>query len=192
MLLSLLLAHHQPAEADAEAAPSMPRWVKPGSAGAGYASKTLRVPRWTPTFDMAKSTVAMPCNYSGYYDVGSLHDFGYLQFDWSNRKDAWCQDKPMTCSESIANQSAAVHAASASASSVYQHDVVVPFEKSVRWNGPIYERPPATTLCLYRVASLQVRIMLPPEHVLLVDVLSRLSIVQPPSMAVHVMAAAGT
>eukprot|EP01046_Picozoa_sp_COSAG06_P074703 COSAG06_NODE_22977_length_706_cov_1.817133_1_plen_117_part_10 len=81
MLLSLLLAHHQPAEADAEAAPSMPRWVKPGSAGAGYASKKLRVPRWAPTFDMAKSTVAMPCNYSGYYDVGSLHDFGYLQFD---------------------------------------------------------------------------------------------------------------
>jgi hypothetical protein len=29
----------------------------------------------------------------------------------SNRKDDWCQAKPMTCSESIANQSAMLHAA---------------------------------------------------------------------------------
>ena len=83
---------------------------------------------------------AMPCNYSGYYDTASLKGFGYLQFDcartarpqlschrplcthppslraavrWagSNRKDEWCQAKPMTCSESIANQSAMLHAA---------------------------------------------------------------------------------
>ena len=24
---------------------------------------------------------AMPCNYSGYYDIASLKGFGYLQFD---------------------------------------------------------------------------------------------------------------
>ena len=92
--------------------PPPSRWVKPGSAGAGYASKKLRVPKWEPKWDMPGSTVvsslqpacstlsgplptvlgserppllwpaqAMPCNYSGYYDIASLKGFGYLQFD---------------------------------------------------------------------------------------------------------------
>lgn len=88
--------------------PSSP-YRKPGSAGAGYSSPKLRAPRWTPEFSIAKSTVAMPCNYSGYYDLDGLRGFGYLQFDWSNNKDRWCQDKPMTASESISEQSALVY-----------------------------------------------------------------------------------
>ena len=58
---------------------------------------------------MSRSTVAMPCNYSGYYNLDDLKGFGYLQFDWSNGKDAWVQDKPMTAAETIAHQSALVH-----------------------------------------------------------------------------------
>ena len=54
----------------------------------------------------------MPCNYTGYYDVGTLAGFGYAQFDWSSRKDEciWCQAHPMTAAESISNHSAALHA----------------------------------------------------------------------------------
>ena len=37
--------------------PPPSRWVKPGSAGAGYASKKLRVPKWEPKWDMPGSTV---------------------------------------------------------------------------------------------------------------------------------------
>eukprot|EP01047_Picozoa_sp_COSAG01_P106982 COSAG01_NODE_36040_length_523_cov_1.023585_1_plen_137_part_10 len=110
----LLLLYTLVVSSSATADSGDPWWpyVKPGSAGAGYSSTKLRVPQWEPTFNMAKSTVAMPCNYSGYYNLDALDGFGYLQFDWSNRKDEWCQDKPMTASESIARQSAMVHAKS--------------------------------------------------------------------------------
>eukprot|EP01050_Picozoa_sp_SAG11_P006259 SAG11_NODE_478_length_9117_cov_6.916168_11_plen_164_part_00 len=94
------------------AASGLPDWPyqKPGSAGAGYSSKKLRTPKWEPVFDMAKSTVAMPCNYTGFYDLDVLAGFGYLQFDWSNNKDVWVQDKPMTVTDSIAEQAALAHA----------------------------------------------------------------------------------
>ena len=90
-------------------AAGIPSWTKPSSAGAGYASRKLRLPKWQPTFDMAASTAAMPCNYSGFYDVDALAGFGLLQFDWSNNKDVWVQDKPMSVSDSIAEQAARVH-----------------------------------------------------------------------------------
>ena len=88
---------------------------KPGSAGAGYVSKKLRKPKWEPTFGMQLSTAIMPCNYSGFYNLSSLADYGWIQFDWSNRKDLWCQDKPMTTSETISTQAQLAHAALPSA-----------------------------------------------------------------------------
>ena len=88
---------------------------KPGSAGAGYVSKKLRKPKWQPTFGMRESTAIMPCNYSGFYNLPSLADYGWIQFDWSNRKDLWCQDKPMTASETISTQAQLAHAALPSA-----------------------------------------------------------------------------
>lgn len=89
-----------------------PDWpyMKPGSAGAGYSSKKLRVPRWEPVFEMSRSTVVMACNYSGFYDLDALTGFGYIQFDWSDNKDSWVQDKPMTVTGSIAEQAALAHA----------------------------------------------------------------------------------
>lgn len=88
---------------------------KPGSAGAGYVSKKLRKPKWQPTFNMRASTKIMPCNYSGYYNMSTLADYGWIQFDWSNRKDLWCQDKPMSTSETISTQAQLAHAALPSA-----------------------------------------------------------------------------
>jgi len=69
-------------------------FVKPGSAGAGYVSSKLRRPVWTPIYDMSASSCVMPCNYSGFYHLDDLEGFGHMQFDWSNRKDLWCNDKP--------------------------------------------------------------------------------------------------
>ena len=83
MSLPALAAAASAAASFTQAAAGDPNWpyVKPGSAGAGYSSTRLRVPRWEPEWDISKSTVAMPCNYSGYYDLDSLAGFGYLQFD---------------------------------------------------------------------------------------------------------------
>ena len=147
--------------------PPPSRWVKPGSAGAGYASKKLRVPKWEPKWDMPGSTVVSsaasclpplsgprdarlerPAVLAGAGDAVQLQRLlryriakglrlpavrlcahrppaalvpppsvhpslraGSVRWAGSNRKDEWCQAKPMTCSESIANQSAMVHAA---------------------------------------------------------------------------------
>ena len=150
--------------------PPPSRWVKPGSAGAGYASKKLRVPKWEPKWDMPGSTVVssaaccllLPtlsgcarCSalsaallLAGAGDAVQLQRLlrhrlteglrlpavrlcahrppaalvpppsvhpslraGSVRWAGSNRKDEWCQAKPMTCSESIANQSAMLHAA---------------------------------------------------------------------------------
>ena len=69
---------------------------RPSSAGAGYVGR-WRLPTWEATYSMAASTVVMPCNYSGYHDVATVKDFGWVQYDWSDNKDTWVQGKPMDC-----------------------------------------------------------------------------------------------
>lgn len=108
-LAILAIAAGHRSEGAPSAAPAVP-FVKPGSAGAGYVSPKLRTPLWAPTFAMAASSIVMPCNYSGFYDLNDLEGFGFMQFDWSNKKDRWCNDQPMTASEAIATQSEMVHA----------------------------------------------------------------------------------
>ena len=47
-------------------------------------SSTL--PPWPPTYDMALSTIMMPCNYSGFMDPEFAAKWGLVDFDWSNAK----------------------------------------------------------------------------------------------------------
>jgi hypothetical protein len=46
----------------------------------------------------------MPCNYSGQYDPAVAAKFGIVDFDWSNEKDVWVNDSPMTCMERLVTQ----------------------------------------------------------------------------------------
>ena len=51
----------------------------------------------------------MPCNYSGHYDPAIAAKFAIVDFDWSNQKDQWVNDSPMTCMERRANPETAVN-----------------------------------------------------------------------------------
>ena len=66
-----------------------------------------RQPAWTPTWDMSQSTIIMPCNFSGFYDFAeypALGRFGLADYDWSNAKQYWANQAPMTCQSSLAEQ----------------------------------------------------------------------------------------
>lgn len=53
---------------------------------------------------MNLSTVAQPCNTSGYFTQGS--EFGLVSFDWSNAKDIWASNpnSKTNCSEMLVEQ----------------------------------------------------------------------------------------
>jgi hypothetical protein len=41
------------------------------------------LPQFNHTYNMQQSTIAMPCNYSGFMDLGGdLGKFGVIDFDW--------------------------------------------------------------------------------------------------------------
>ena len=46
-------------------------------------------PRWQPTYDMRRSTIAMPCNDSGFMAAATFADYGIVSYDWSNAKQIW-------------------------------------------------------------------------------------------------------
>ena len=39
-------------------------------------------PAWTPTYVMAESTSMQVCNFSGFQDPASIHQWGLIDFDW--------------------------------------------------------------------------------------------------------------
>ena len=50
-----------------------------------------------------------PCNFSGFYDFDvfpALGRFGVVDYDWSNAKQHWDNQDPMTCQSSLAEQAA--------------------------------------------------------------------------------------
>eukprot|EP00040_Diaphanoeca_grandis_P010883 m.55771 g.55771 ORF g.55771 m.55771 type:complete len:437 (-) comp22130_c0_seq1:171-1481(-) len=62
------------------------------------------LPKWKPTYNMSLSTIIMPCNYSGHFDPTVASKYGIVDFDWSNEKDEWVNDSPMTCMERLLEQ----------------------------------------------------------------------------------------
>ena len=67
-----------------------------------------------PTYQMNSSTFIMPCNYSGWTDPATVKGWGIVDFDWSNAKAYWAQDKPMLCEERMLIQAQKVKWASPS------------------------------------------------------------------------------
>ena len=52
-------------------------------------------PTWAPTWDMAASTIMMPCNTSGWFDAELAAKYGIADFDWSNARAMWANHAPM-------------------------------------------------------------------------------------------------
>jgi len=69
---------------------------------AGYADAQL--PQMEQTYLMSRSTIIMPCNYSGFTDPASTAGFSIVDFDWSNSKAEWAKAKPMNDEELLMEQ----------------------------------------------------------------------------------------
>ena len=80
-------------------------WIPPSSL------PKLQTPNWEPTYDMALSTIAMPCNASGYMDAKVLAQYGLVSWDWSNAKAIWVNESPMDSESKLATAAAQVKAA---------------------------------------------------------------------------------
>ncbi len=61
-------------------------------------------PRWAATYDMQRSTIVMPCNNSGFMDTAATQNWGVVDFDWSNAKGTWANQRPMDCEERLVAQ----------------------------------------------------------------------------------------
>lgn len=68
-------------------------------------------PKWTPTWSMARSTIMMPCNITGYFDPALASTYGIVDVDWSNAKSLWERARPMDNSARLIEQAAQIKAA---------------------------------------------------------------------------------
>jgi hypothetical protein len=58
-------------------------------------ARSLVPPGWAPSYDLAASTIAMPCNDSGLMlDQRAFRHWGVLSWDWSNGKDLYIWQIP--------------------------------------------------------------------------------------------------
>jgi len=64
------------------------------------------LPKWEPTYNMSRSTIVQPCNYSGFFDPSYISQFGIVDFDWSNAKQIYVNNPngPMNCDELLVEQ----------------------------------------------------------------------------------------
>ena len=78
------------------------------------------LPLFKPMYNMQQSTIAMPCNYTGFLDMsGDIGRFGIVDFDWSNAKEVWSNAHPMNAEELLLDQAKRRKAAICPASCPY-------------------------------------------------------------------------
>jgi hypothetical protein len=76
------------------------------------AAATAVLPRWTPVWQLNRSTAANVCNRSSYMDLlpggGDLGEFGLVNFDWSNNRATWSgangKGPPNLCEQALIEQ----------------------------------------------------------------------------------------
>ena len=85
------------------------------AASDGAADGWPQHPTWTPSWEMAKSTVMMPCNTSGWFDPVLASEYGIADFDWSTGRAIWANRQPMDNAGVLIEQAAMVKAVSPTA-----------------------------------------------------------------------------
>lgn len=70
-----------------------------------------QLPPWPASWALNRSTVAMPCNASGWLSTEVTSGWALQSIDWSNNKAAWAAAKPMDCEECLVEQAARTLAA---------------------------------------------------------------------------------
>jgi hypothetical protein len=61
---------------------------------------------------MFNSSIIMPCNYTGPFDLEYSTKWGIADIDWSNSKKQWVQKQPMESQEELVTAATAIHAKS--------------------------------------------------------------------------------
>ena len=92
------------------------------------------LPPWPPTYNMSLSTIMMPCNDSGWMNSEFAAKWGLVDFDWSNAKQLWANQKPMDCQERLVEQAKRVKAINPSTKIFVYRNLVkaLPWYTSVR------------------------------------------------------------
>ena len=104
------------------------------------------LPRWTPTWDLAASTIVQPCNFSGLMDASFLAKWGVVSMDWSNGRAAWAQQRPMDCDGMLLRQASAIKAIDPS-THVWVYRALIPAPTPPTWGvgiGPAAPRDRAS------------------------------------------------
>ena len=76
-----------------------------------------QLPPYAQTWQLNRSTIIMPCNYSGPMDPKATAGWQYIDIDWSNWKgrgnaSGWAKNSPMNCEELMVEQVAMTTSAS--------------------------------------------------------------------------------
>ena len=77
-----------------------------------FPSPPQPLPRFAPSYDMFDSSIIMPCNYTGQFEVDVSTKWGIADLDWSNGKKQWIQNHPMTSQEELVQAATNIHQAS--------------------------------------------------------------------------------
>ena len=67
--------------------------------GAALSPVAAQFPPWQQSWRMSDSSIAMPCNFSGYTEPSSVAGWSITSFDWSNSLYAWSAATPMDTDE---------------------------------------------------------------------------------------------
>ena len=71
----------------------------------------LALPPWPATYQLGRSTFVYTCSYNRLTDVSPtsiIAKFGLVAFDWSEGKELWDKQQPMTCEKTLIAQAAAL------------------------------------------------------------------------------------
>ena len=93
-------------------------------------------PPWPPTWDLARSTITMTCNGSGWSSPELGAQFGIVSYDWSNAKTQWAAAKPMDCETRLQTQARMTKAAN-NETHVFGYRNVV---KALPWFATVREK----------------------------------------------------
>jgi hypothetical protein len=99
-------------------------------------------PPWDPSYNMLDSLISMQCNHSGFSSPKRGAEFGIVSYDWSNAKNLWAHEKPMSCEELLVQQVEKTKEAGGKRIFVYRNIVkALPWFQSVRskLDDPAYE-----------------------------------------------------
>ena len=95
------------------------------------------LPKWEPTYDMSRSTIIQPCNWSGTMDSQWLAKWGVVSVDWSNARRQWAQAQPMDCDQMLLKQIKGIKEASNNTTKVFTYRNIV---KALPWFGNVREK----------------------------------------------------